>query len=229
MPQPVLRSDLAAGYARPYARWLPLALRANAVPRHLALTGALALATAVAALATDGVLPTLLAGLTILVAVLTAIWTAWSLLAGTQVIRDRTRTWHPRGGELERVRARRAHAGDADRDLAHDEYAVSVDDRGDLITWRFTPLAFDAAAPAGAQLVPGVPCYAAREVGRAPFDPQDAARAAEQLADAQAAAARREAEAAAAARRALAGRRHAAELAQETRSTAAALRRHTGQ
>ena len=229
MRQPVLRSELAAGYDRPYARWLPLALRANAVPQRVAVTAALAVATLVAVLATDGVLPAFLGAVTMLTALATVLWAAWATLAGVQVIRGRTRDWHPRDGELERVRARRNHRGEADRELAHDEFAVSVDDHGELVTWRFTPLAYDAPRPRDAELLPGSPCYAARELERTPFDPSDAAHAAEQLADAQVAAARREAAAVAQAREALAKQRRAEELARETRSTAAALRRHTGQ
>jgi hypothetical protein len=229
MPEPVLRAELAAGYARPYARWLPLALRANAVPQQLAVTAALAVAAIVAALATDGALVTVLTAFAVLAAAVTAVWAVWTTLVGVQVIHGRIRDWRPRGGELERVRARRGHAGEADRELAHDEFAVSVDDAGDLVTWRFTPLAYDAAPPRDAELLPGTPCYAAREVGRTPFDPEDAAHAAEQLADAQDAAARREAAAAGEARRALVAQERAAELEREARSTAQALRRHTGQ
>src|SRR3954471_18984753 len=115
MQQPVLRSEMTAGYDRPYARWLPLALRANAVPQRVAITAALAAATLVAALATDGAIPALLGGLTMLVALATLLWAAWATVAGVQVIRGRTRDWHARDGELERVRTCRGHRGAADR------------------------------------------------------------------------------------------------------------------
>jgi hypothetical protein len=146
-----------------------------------------------------------------------------------QLIRQRTGDWRADDAELGRVRARRPHAAEADPEVVHDEYAVAVDDGGELVTWRFTPLAATAEAPEGTVLVRGTPCHAAEVAGTRPFAPADAALASEQLADAQAQAAELEAAAAQAVRERLLDRAGVAELAAEARSTAEALRRHTGQ
>jgi hypothetical protein len=72
-------------------------------------------------------------------------------------------------------------------------------DDGRLVTFAFTPLLADERPVRDATLIPGKPRYEAVEVRTEQFDDADAARAAEQL------------------------------HADETRSTAAALRRITGQ
>src|SRR5690349_13656237 len=50
-----------------------------------------------------------------------------------------TRSWG-RTTELGEVRAHRPQASSEDPDLAHDEFAVTVEDGGHLVTWRFRPL-----------------------------------------------------------------------------------------
>jgi len=181
----MLRADLLAGYERPYARWLPVAYRANNVPQAATASAVMVAATLVSAVALRDGAPVSLLVLTALVVVLSAIWTAWTTLVAVQVIRQRIADWTPVDSELARVRARRAHAGDADREVVHDEFAVAVDDGGQLVTWRFRPLPADRTAPQAAVVLPGAPTYVALEAGRTPFEPADAVRAAEQLAEAQ--------------------------------------------
>lgn len=229
MDEPLLRADLLAGYERPYARWLPVAYRANNVPQAATASGVMVAASIVTAIALRSGAPGSLLVLTALVVALSVIWTAWVTVVGAQVIRRRITDWTPVDSGLARVRARRAHAGAADREVVHDEFAVAVDDAGHLVTWRFRPLPANEIAPQSAIVLPGAPTYVASEAGRVPFDPTDAGLAAEQLSEAQERAATLEADAAADARAALgeAERRH--ELRRETESTAEALRRHTGQ
>src|SRR3954452_117695 len=185
MEEPLTRAELLAGYERPYARWLPIAWRVNSVPQ-LAIAAVMVDLAAVAAHAVlvDGA-PALLVGLAVLVSVIALVWWVWTTVVAVQVIRRRVGAWRPDASELDRVRRRRAHAGDADAGLVHDEYAVTVTDDGQIVTWRFTPLPADAVAPAGATVLGGVPVHAAEEAGRTPFDATDTGRAAEQLAEAQ--------------------------------------------
>src|SRR4051812_43178587 len=229
MDEPVRRDELLAGYQRPYVRWLPVAWRMNSVPQ-LAIAALMVDVAAVVAqlVLIDGV-PDPLLVLAALVTLVAVVWSVWTTIVAVQVIRERTRRWKAGDTELERVRVRRTHAPEADQGVAHDEFAVAVEDEGDLVTWRFSPLAADERAPAGALLLPGVPNYAAREVARTPFDPEDAAHAAEQLAEAQYVAAEREGAAAEEVREALRDLERRRALAGEARSTAQALRRHTGQ
>lgn len=138
------------------------------------------------------------------------------------------RTWGQRS-ELGTIRARRPQAGSEDPDLAHDQFAVAVDEGGWLVTWRFRPLPVDAQPGLEEVEVPGRPRWAASPIADIRFDARDAARAAEQLVEAQAAAAEREEAAATAAHGGIADAAHRAELADEARSTAAALQRATGQ
>lgn len=77
--------------------------------------------------------------------------------------------------------------------------------------------------------MPGSPKYAAAPAETVPYDPRDAARAAEQLFDAQTKAAERERDARREAEDAWAMREQARELSAESASTGAALRRLTGQ
>ncbi len=229
MDEPVLRDDLLDGYERPYRRWLPVGWQVNNVPQLLSAALTLDVATVAAALVLVDGAPGALIALAALVTAVALVWTAWTTAVAVQLIRRRTDDWRAAGAELERVRAQRPHAADADPEVAHDEFAVAVDDRGELVTWRFTPLAATAPLPEGATLVRGTPCYAAVVAGTRPFAPADTALAAEQLADAQAQAAEREAAGAEAARDRLLHGAGTAELAAEARSTAEALRRHTGQ
>jgi hypothetical protein len=139
-----------------------------------------------------------------------------------------TRSWE-RTTELGEVRAHRPQAGTEDPDVAHDEFAVSVEDGGRLVTWRFRPLAIAERPVEDEMEVLGRPRYAASPVDGVPFEPHDTVRAAEQLVLAQAKAADREAAAAGAARAGIeAGSAHAS-LQAEAATTAAALRRATGQ
>jgi hypothetical protein len=130
--------------------------------------------------------------------------------------------------ELGTVRASRPHAGEIDEALAHDEFAVTVEDTGHFLIWRFTPLSVVTASAPGEVHVPGRPRWSADVVEEHPLVP-DAARAAEQLVEVQQRAAQLEAEARETAReRAIASERRR-ELERETSSTAAALRHLTGQ
>jgi hypothetical protein len=138
------------------------------------------------------------------------------------------RAWRQRS-ELRDVLEKRPHAGSEDPDLVHDLFAVTVEDDGWLYTWRYRPLAWDEQPGLEQVEVPGRPRYAAEVILERRFDARDAARAAEQLVEAQESAAQREALAAAQAA-------HVAETAElneheaeEARGTAAALQRSTGQ
>jgi hypothetical protein len=148
----------------------------------------------------------------------------WSLRDGLALIR-RTR----QKSELRSVLQARPHAGEQDADFAHELFAVSAEDDGWLYTWRFRPLRLREQPSDDEVEVPGRPRYAAKVVTEARFDVHDAARAAEQLVLAQDAAAAREAAAAGAAYHGIEDAATRAELAQEARSTAAALQRATGQ
>ena len=220
------RSELLATYARPYRRWMPVILRGYGVHRVTAVAVLFALVGAILELTTDqgdGILAFGLAA-----AALAVVYTIWVVANGALLVRKRTEEWRGAGGELSRVRARRPHAGDADPHVAHDEYAVAVSDDGRLVTFAFTPLAASEAAAQEAILITGTPRYEALEVAANHFDPVDAARAAEQLAEAQEHAARLEAAAITRAYEELDGNAAARELLNEARSTGAALRDITG-
>ncbi|MCW2995104.1 MAG: hypothetical protein JWQ18_2599, partial [Conexibacter sp.] len=113
-----------------------------------------------------------------------ALLAAWSVvilaLATTRNAVGLIRFWRAKS-ELRTIRERRPHAGEADPELAHDEFAVMVEDEGWLVTWRFRPLAFGARPGVGEIEVPGRPCYAAQPVDDRRFDAADVAVAAEQL------------------------------------------------
>src|SRR4051812_39220166 len=132
MDEPVRREELLAGYERPYRRWVPLAWRANSVPQLVSVAAVVDVATLLAAVAFVDGAPGLLVALAVLVTALVAIWTVWTTVVAVQVIRERIRTWHARDSELARVRAHRTHVAEADRSVAHEEYAVAVDDAGEL-------------------------------------------------------------------------------------------------
>lgn len=102
-------------------------------------------------------------------------------------------------------------------------------DDGRLVTFRYTPLMAGEPPARGAVLITGTPRYEALEECAGRFDPEDAALAAEQLAEAQAHAARLEAAGIERAQTELDEREAAYDRALETHSTAAALRRITGQ
>jgi len=158
-----------------------------------------------------------------------ALWVA--VILGLATVRNTLwllRSWR-RPSDLAAVRARRPHAGEADPELAHDEFAVSVEEDGWLVTWRFRPLAIHENPTKDEVEVPGRPCYAAQAVDDRAFDAADVSRAAEQLVAAQERAADRERAAAQTAHSVVADAARRAELLAETRSTAAALQRATGQ
>jgi hypothetical protein len=138
------------------------------------------------------------------------------------------RSWR-QPSELGRVRSYRPQAGAEDPDMAHDEFAVTVEDDGRLLTWRFRPLLISEHPDEREMEIPGRPRYAASAVDDVPFDIHDTARAAEQLVVAQEQAAQREAAAAMVAHAVNGDAASRAELAAEARSTAAALQRATGQ
>ena len=224
------REELLATYERPYARWLPRLYDLNRVGPACAGAGALVVVTALVAVLHDGGAPGALVALAGLAVVLAVAWTLWVTAAGARVIRARTAEWRREDrSELARVRTRRPHAAEADREVAHVEYGVSVEDDGRLVTWAFEPLeALEDPGPAARVLV-GTPRYAVREVAEAPYDARDAVLAAEQLAAAQEDAAAREQAAIDRTRAALDARERRRELEAEVRSTGAALRRVTGQ
>jgi hypothetical protein len=215
---PVLRRELLAPYDHPYRLEAWLTWRTQPTLRGQAkLAGVLVVGGAIGAIALS---PLLL--LTVAVGALLAAFSGTLLAALTFAsVRRTKRAWRQKS-ELGTVRERRPHAGARDPELAHDEFAVSAEDDGRLVTWRFRPLALSKDAHDGEVEVPGRPRYAASPVADEPFDAEDAARAAEQLVLAQDRAAELEEAAADAAR-------DGAERAIETRSTAAALQRATGQ
>jgi hypothetical protein len=225
----ITRAELLDGYERPYRRWLPLALKQHHVHRWLAADAVLIALWWIGALA-DTTALTVVAGLfTVLALLLTAAIATRAATDGVEAIRKRTAEWRTGQGELAKVRRSRPHAGEADTGVAHDEYAVAVSDDGRLVTYLYTPLMAGERPGPTAVLVPGKPRYEAVEVRADRFDPADAARAAEELAAAQEHAAGLEAAAIERARDELAERDAVLDLAVETRSTAAALRRITGQ
>lgn len=151
-------------------------------------------------------------------------WVYLTSIESVQLIR----AWRQKS-ELRDVLDRRPQAGSEDPDLVHDLYAVTVQDDGWLYTWRYRPLHWYQDADEDEVEVPGRPRYEARVIDERRFDARDAARAAEQLVEAQEGAAKREALAAARAA-------HVVEQAglnehelEEARTTAAALQRSTGQ
>lgn len=229
MPGATTREELVASYAHPYRRWLPVAYRTTKVVHVGVAAAGLAAPYAVLEALTDADL----AGLQTLVWILVAaaiLRFTWVTIAAGRTIHAHTRDWSSRhAGELGRLRERRPHATEADRVVAHDEYAVEATEDGELVTWCFVALRSNEDPAERETLVAGTPRYAARPVDRLRYDAVDAARAAEQLADAQAHAADRERAAAERAHAEVEERARARELLAETRSTGAALRRQTGQ
>jgi hypothetical protein len=182
------------------------------------VVGGVGVAAGVDLLALLGGLGALLLTVAVLAWIVAILREAWRL----------NRSWGQRS-ELASVLARRPQAGDEDPDLAHDLFAVTVEDDGRFLTWRFRPLTIDAEPGIDEVEVPGRPRYGARTVEDRIFEVEDAAIAAEQLVEAQERAAEREVNAARAARRAVEAADRSSDLAVEARSTAAALQRTTGQ
>lgn len=226
--EPVIRAELLAPYEHPYRTSLPKLWGIPAV-RRAAIVGA-ALPVAIVAIGFVLGVP-LLASLLLLALPIMMFAGALGLMysgLGAVAIARRSRTWDARS-ELGTVRARRPHAGDADARLVHAEYAVTVEDTGELFVWHYLPLAVDAPAPPAMVEVPGRPRWAADVVERLALDTTDTARAAEQLVAAQARAAELELAARQDAEGALARREARDELAAETAAAALPLRHLTGQ
>jgi hypothetical protein len=224
---PLTRQQLMAGYAHPYRRWIPIAWQHERAHVSVPIAALVALGVFTAD-AIDGPDPILLtAGLLVAAAVL--VRTLWITFNAALIIGNRIRDWEESDHELDAVRRRRPHAADADPELVHAEYAVAVGEHGDLVTYRFKPLAANQEAPSRAQLLTGKPRYAAFDVGASPYDPVDAARAAEQLAEAQERAAALERAAIERAAQGLEDQRNAQEIEWESQTTGAALRGITGQ
>ena len=105
---------------------------------------------------------------------------------------------------------------------------MTVEDDGALAIWRYIPLTVIEAVPYDMVLVPDRPRFAATQVERRAID-HDTVDAAGRLVEAQEHAAELEAQAIERARRDLEDAAARRELEQETASTVAALRHHTGQ
>jgi hypothetical protein len=225
--EPLTRQELIEGYRHPYRRWIPVALDYERVPRKVAVAAALC-AAALAADRIDGPDP-LVVVMMLCIALGVVAYGAWVAFRAALLIHARTQDWQADEDELAAVLRARPHADDADPLIAHDEYAVAVGDHGDLVTWRFLPLRANENPPRRMRLVAGTPRYAAEPHLRAPYDPVDAARAAEQLADAQQAAAALERDAIERAAHGIEAALTARELEIESRGTGAALRSITGQ
>jgi hypothetical protein len=212
------RAELVAPYQRPLRHVAGAAWRTQPLLRRWTAVAVALGAVGVVGAAAGQPLLWLLAGAGGMLAGFVLAGWAWTITTASLRLR---RAWSRRT-ELGTVRARRPHAGARDPDLAHDEFAVTAEDEGHLVTWRFRPLAISARPHQHEIEVPGRPRYAASPVADEPFDAEDAARAAEQLVVAQDRAAELEEAAAGAAC-------DGAERALEVRSTAAALQRATGQ
>jgi hypothetical protein len=171
----------------------------------------------------------ILLGLLLVVGVLVLLYMggAWAYLTARETIKL-LRAWRQRS-VLRDVLEKRPHAGSEDPDLVHDLFAVTVEDDGWLYTWRYRPLAWDEHPGLEQVEVPGRPRYEAEVILERRFDARDAARAAEQLVEAQEGAARREALAAAQAAHVVERAALSEHDAEEARTTAAALQRSTGQ
>jgi hypothetical protein len=221
---PGSRAELLRPYEHPYREFVPAVWREARTGRTALIGGAALVGGSVATAATDFDLWAVAGTF----AALVALWIVLRVtLEATVVIWRFSRPWDERS-ELGTVCARRPHAGEADPELVHPEFAVTVEETGQLLVWRFRPLAVMEVAREGEVLVPGRPRYAADVVEERPLDP-DPARAAEALAETQERAAQLEAEAREAARQGRIDAAQRRELEQETSSTAAALQHLTGQ
>jgi hypothetical protein len=223
--RPPRRHELEAPYRHPYRFAGAEVWRTTPSLRGQAkLAGALVVGGAVGALVLERLLLMVLAIGIVLALCDLAAWLFWTTgEAARQIGRGRQKS------ELRAVREHRPHAGEADLDVAHDEFAVAVEDDGRLVTWRFRPLAVQEEPEDDEVEVPGRPRYGARLYSERPFDVQDAAVAAAQLFAAQERAAAMELDAIAAGHDGITDASARAERAIEARTTAAALRRATGQ
>ncbi|HEY6761276.1 MAG TPA: hypothetical protein VI318_17390 [Baekduia sp.] len=224
---PVPRRDVLMGpYRHPLRHCAAAVWRSVRELRSMLVVAGLCAAVGVAAgVAVGAIILALMVAVGVLIAIYVLL--AWGWLTVRETWRL-VRSWRRRS-ELADVLARRPQAGTEDPELAHDLFAVTVEDDGRLLTWRFRPLTIGADPGADEIEVPGRPRHAARGIEDRAFAADDAARAAEQLIEAQERAAEREAAAAAEAHRAVEASRLSDDLLLETRSTAAALQHATGQ
>ncbi|HET6509424.1 MAG TPA: hypothetical protein VFG42_21685 [Baekduia sp.] len=223
--RPASRAELEAPYRHPFRHVTVQVWRAQPTLRRWTYLAPVLLAVGAAGVAAGEPLLGLLGGVGSMLSSFVVI--AWLWMAVRESWRLR-RSWAQRS-ELRAVRERRPQAGTEDPEVAHDQFAVTAEDDGWLLTWRFRPLRIGERPDEHEIEVPGRPRFAASVIADRAFDPQDAARAAEQLVAAQEAAAAKEARAASAAHGGILDAEQRAEWAQEARTTAAALRRATGQ
>jgi hypothetical protein len=144
--RPHERRELMAPYEHPYRYALrsPDLRVATALAAALWLSGVVILAAGEPGLGLGACLGALLGTIAIALSLLV---TGWRM----------KQSWAP-ATELCEVRARRPHGGSEDPDVVHDEFAVTVEDDGQLVTWRFRPLAIgEAAAAARLSAGPGWP------------------------------------------------------------------------
>lgn len=163
-----------------------------------------------------------------MVLVATSAYALWGVALAALHIRGLTKDWD-QVGTLRSVREQRPHAVDAEPDLAHDEFAATVEDESELWIWRYRSLRAGEGPRTGEVLVPGRPQWTATVVESVAFDGRDAAAAAAQLVAVQQRAAALESDARARTRVLNDAAVRADELEFETGSTAAALRHVIGQ
>lgn len=188
-PAPALREELLAPYKAPYRTVLDETWRRNRELRAATAVAPVMGASAVVGLLADRPAAALLCGVVAVVAVgIVLLWLQAVLTAGRRL----TRAWDV-PTDLAHVRATRPHAGLEPAEVAHEEFGVSVEGDGRLVTWCFRPLAVHEHPRDDEVEVPGRPRYGARPADDRPYDPQDTVLATEQLVAAQAAASAREA------------------------------------
>jgi hypothetical protein len=219
------RAELMAPYRHPWRACGREVWRDNRGLRAGTVVGGASTAIGVAGLALGPQLWGVWAVLGVLILGYMAFLWAWVTAGATLPL---LRAWRQRS-VLRDVLEKRPHAGSEDPDLVHDLFAVTVEDDGWLYTWRYRPLAWDEQPGLERVEVPGRPRYEAEVILERRFDARDAARAAEQLVEAQEGAARREALAAAQAAHVVERAALSEHDAEEARTTAAALQRSTGQ
>lgn len=219
------REELSYPYEHPYRRSIPRAWSKTHAART-GIGGLVAAAASVLATLFSGEVGWLGPGLAVMCAA--SAWSLWGTTSAALQIRSRTLGWD-QGGTLRSVREQRPHAVDADPDLAHDEFAVTVEETGEFWVWRYRALHVDELPTGDEVLVPGRPQWAAKVVDGVSFSGADAASAAGQLAEAQQRAAALETHARTRAHALVDASAHAHEIEAETASTAAALRHLTGQ
>ena len=127
-----------APYEHPFRHCLAEAWRSQTELRRATVAVAVLWAGSLIGVALGVTLLGLLAGTGAMFA--TIIGVLW-VVAIARVTYRVTRAWR-QPSELGAARAQRPHAAERDGAIPHDEFAVSVEDDGHLVTWRFRPLAF---------------------------------------------------------------------------------------